>query len=417
MRKQLILPIAIFLFLIIGTVFVVLYGKGYRFGFELDKPKLQGTGLLVATSQPDGAQVFINGHLTTATNNTLNLSPDTYRIKIVKVGYFPWEKTIKVQKEVVSVTGALLFASAPKLESITEIGVSFPVIDPSFTKLAYTVASQSARKNGVYILDMASRPILTLQSASTQIVNDTVDTFSQVKLSWSPDGKELFAIITDSQNPESPTTYLLKTNGFNQNPQDVTETIENIIQLFEKEIEDKEKSRIDGLNAKVKKLINENFKVLSWSMDETKILYTASVSAKLPLIINPALIGSDSTPQERSIQKDSLYIYDIKEDKNFKLFDSMPNPQLLPLLAKPDLAPRDNSQLPLRWFPDSKHLLFVDNRKISIMEYDGTNNTIIYAGPFLDNYVFPWPDGSKIVILTNLGNTNITPNLYTIGLK
>lgn len=400
MQKKLIFPIAIFLFLIIGTVFVVLYGKGYRLGFDFDKPKLQGTGLLVATSQPDGAQVFINGHLTTATNNTLNLSPDTYNIKIAKVGYSPWKKTIKIQKEIVTVTGALLFATAPKLESITEIGVADPVLDPSGTRLAYTVASQSARKNGVYILDMTSRPILTLQSASTQIVDDTIDIFSQAKLSWSPDGKELFATITSAQKPESPTTYLIKSNGFNQNPQDVTETIESILLDWEQQKKSKEKSRIDGLNGKAKKIINENFKIVSWSIDETKILYTASKSAKLPFIINPPIIGTDATPQERSIEKDSLYVYDIKEDKNFKIPDSIPN-----------------SQLSLTWFPDSRHLLFVDNGKISIIEYDGSNNTVVFAGPFMDNYAFSWPDGSKIVILTNLGNTNITPNLYTIGLK
>lgn len=406
----------------------VLYGKGYRFGSDFGKPKLQGTGLLVATSQPDGSQVFINGHLTTATNNTLNLPPDTYNIKIVKEGYFPWEKKIKVQKEVVSVTGALLFASAPKLESITEIGVSNPVIDPSGIKIAYTVASQSARKNGVYVLDMASRPILTLQSASTQIVDDTENSFSQAKLTWSPDGKELLATITDSQEPESPTIYLLKPSGFNQNPQDVTETIESILQVFEKEKENKEKSRIDGLNSKVKKIINESFNVLSWSVDETKILYTASSSANLPLVIDPPLIGTDSTPQERSIQKDSLYVYDIKEDKNYRIDIGKPVPSLSrDLKLSSEAGSRfageivrqlaDQASQPLSWLPDSRHLLFVANGKISIMEYDGANNTVIYAGHFIDNYAFPWPDGSKIVILTNLGNTNIAPNLYTIGLK
>lgn len=411
MQKKLIFPIAIFLFLIIGTVFVVLYGKGYRLGFDFDKPKLQGTGLLVATSQPDGAQVFINGHLTTATNNTLNLSPDTYNIKIAKVGYSPWKKTIKIQKEIVTVTGALLFATAPKLESITEIGVADPVIDPSGTRLAYTVASQSARKNGVYILDMTSRPILTLQSASTQIVDDTIDIFSQAKLSWSPDGKELFATITSAQKPESPTTYLIKSNGFNQNPQDVTETIESILLDWEQQKKSKEKSRIDGLNGKAKKIINENFKIVSWSIDETKILYTASKSAKLPFIINPPIIGTDATPQERSIEKDSLYVYDIKEDKNYRI-------DIGNWFGKAELEIGNSQGLqPLSWFPDSRHLLFVDKRKISIMEFDGLNNTVIFAGPFMNNYAFPWPDGSKIVVLTNLGNTNITPNLYTIGLK
>ena len=73
--------------------------------------------------------------------------------------------------------------------------------------------------------------------------------------------------------------------------------------------------------------------------------------------------------------------------------------------------------MPLSWLPDSRHLIFVHDKKIDIMEYDGTNVTTVYAGPFVDSYVFPYSNASKIVILTNLGNPNITPNLYTLGLK
>ena len=69
------------------------------------------------------------------------------------------------------------------------------------------------------------------------------------------------------------------------------------------------------------------------------------------------------------------------------------------------------------FYPDSKHLVHVFDGKIDIMEYDAQNRTTVYAGPFVDGFVFPWPDATKLVILTNLGNPNITPNLYTIGLK
>ena len=55
--------------------------------------------------------------------------------------------------------------------------------------------------------------------------------------------------------------------------------------------------------------------------------------------------------------------------------------------------------------------------KIDMMEYDAQNQTTVYAGPFVDDLCFPWPDATRLVILTNLGNPTITPNLYTIGLK
>jgi len=111
---------------------------------------------------------------TTATDNTINLSPNTYDVKIVKEGYFSWEKNLVVKKEVVTKAEALLFPTTPKLESITSTGVENPVLDPSQTKIAYTVSSQSAStKRGVFVLDMSSRPILTLQGDSTQIADDS----------------------------------------------------------------------------------------------------------------------------------------------------------------------------------------------------------------------------------------------------
>jgi hypothetical protein len=70
----------------------------------------------------------------------------------------------------------------------------------------------------------------------------------------------------------------------------------------------------------------------------------------------------------------------------------------------------------LQWFPDSKHLLYVADGKIQIMEYDGQNNTVIYSGPFIDEFVYPWPDGSQIIIYTSF-SPDSPFNLYAINLK
>lgn len=70
----------------------------------------------------------------------------------------------------------------------------------------------------------------------------------------------------------------------------------------------------------------------------------------------------------------------------------------------------------LQWFPDSKHLLYVADGKVQIMEYDGHNNTVIYSGPFIDEFVYPWPDGSQIIIYTSF-SPDSPFNLYAINLK
>lgn len=398
MKKQLLISLAILAFLFIATTIVVLYGRGYRFWFEKGKPDISGTGLLVVKSKPDGAQVFINDHLTTATDSTINLSEGVYTVRIYKDGYFPWQKKITMQKEVVIKLQASLFATAPRLESITTVGVGNPTIDPSKTKIAYTVASGSAQKNGLYVLDLTTRPLLTLQSSSTQIVDNTIEIFSNAQVLWSPDGKNLLA--SASSSIRIPTSYLLAASEFNNAPRNITATITSLLANWDSERNEKERARREALKLELRKIISYSFDIIEWSPDETKILYTASNAATIPIIIKPPLIGSNQTTEQRSIENGSIYVYDIKEDKNFKI----------------EIG---NSQTPqnLSWLSDSLHLLFVKDKKIHIVSYDGENDTIIYAGPFFENYVFPSPNDTKVVILTNLGNLDISPNLYTLGLQ
>ena len=63
-------------------------------------------------------------------------------------------------------------------------------------------------------------------------------------------------------------------------------------------------------------------------------------------------------------------------------------------------------------------MLIVSPDNISLMEYDGTNRSTVYAGPFEDALVFPWPNGTKVVLLTSLNNiVSKNFNLYTLNLK
>jgi WD40 repeat protein len=408
-KRQIVIPIATVVLLLLATCLVVLYGKGYRLSFNKGEPPLAKTGLLVANSDPDGAQVSIDHHLTTATDNTINLPPGEYTVTIAKDGYFPWEKKLKIQQEAVTKAEASLFPLNPKLESISTMAVLNPTVDPTGTKIAFQIASQSAlKKQGIYVLNMANNtvsvPVLTVQSSATQIVDDSNGPlFSQAALSWSPDGSQLLASISATQ-----TTYLLNANSRNDDPRDVTAILQSVQDTWLQQKQEKEKAVMTGLKKSLQKMIKDNFSILTWSPDETKILYEASSSAKLPLILKPRLAGINNLSEERQLKPGAIYVYDLKEDTNQKILDTLPQDCLDNRLA---------CHLPLSWLPDSRHLLYINNKRITLMDYDGSNRMTIYAGAFFDTFAVPWPNGAKVVILTNLSNPEVPPTLYTIGLK
>ena len=103
----------------------------------------------------------------------------------------------------------------------------------------------------------------------------------------------------------------------------------------------------------------------------------------------------NSTPDQRSIVAGNIYVYDIREDKNYLL------------------SQKSNKYL---WHKGARHLIFAKEGKINLIEYDGGNLTAVYNGPFLDNLIFPWPDGSSIGIVTSL-SPSVPHNIYRISLQ
>lgn len=398
MKRVIISSIIILLLILIGTVGGIYYARGYRFDPRNPKNILQGTGLLVLTSRPDGARVLIDDKLITATNNTINLQPGTYKVRIEKDGYFAWYKSIEIKKEAVSQANATLFPNAPRLESITATGALNPALDGTGSLIAYTVSSSSAEKNGIYTLNMAAPAILPLGGGSTQITNDLVSSFTHATLQFSPDGTQLLASLSATLT-QNPVTYLLSARSFNANPRDVSATLPQVISEWNAQKTLKDQKLVDSLPRKIRTVAKSFFKNPILSPEEDKILYTASQSASLPILVTPRLPGTNSTPEIRNLEKDNVYVYDMKEDRNY-------------LLSKKEDAPEK-----FLWYPDAIHLIYIKNDKINIVEYDAQNLTTVYAGPFENGYIFPWPNGSSIVILTNLNIPDAPYNLYRIILR
>jgi len=409
MNKRLIITLITIIGFILITTIIIALGRGYRFNPKTKS--FQSTGLLVSSSFPTGSQVFVDDHLVSATNSTIPLPPGTYNVKITKDGYIPWSKKLTIKGEVVTKADALLLPVAPELRPLTTTGALNPSLSSDGIKISYGVATSSAEKQGIWILDLSDRP-LSFQSTARQIVKDNeFIKYSQGKTYWSPDGKQI--LIQTEQN-----YYLLNTDVMNDNPEDTSLTIEFLIQSWIKEKTDKEEALFKTLKPKFQESIKESIKILSYSPDETKILYEATASAIIPEIITPPLIGTNSQPEERSIKEGNIYIYDAKEDKNFQIKQGEKQKEANPEDKNIVLDYLNSLKTPeIQWLPDSQHIILVENKKINIVEYDGTNKSTLISAPFEDNFVFPFPNVTRLVILTTLNPSLTTPNLYSLSLR
>jgi hypothetical protein len=429
------------LIILLGSYLAIQFAQGYH----VSKKGVQGTGLLVANSFPNGAELYLNNKLASATDITLYLDPGSYQVEVRKDGYLPWQKTLQIEQGLVTQTNALLFRRVPSLTPLTYTGVKNVSPSPDGQKLLYYTSSASAQvKNGLYLLDLTTG-LLSNQKEPRQIAGETPGfDLSTSQYIWSPDNTQ---VILSSNNKE----VLLDLNKMNELSllPDIGFRKKQILGQWESQLYLRERQFFDKFPDEIVHIATQSAKNVYLSPDKKKILYTATASAVLPENLTPPLRASNTQPEQRNIEPGSLYVYDREEDKNFLLtIDQHQNTNKEKILLANDLYMKEplrydsspsafqrlqatnSAQIAqnfasfyssvfshgIQWFPDSKHILFSDKDKIFIMEYDNTNRTAIYSGPYADNFVYPWPDGSKVIIMTTF-SSNILPNLYAIELK
>jgi hypothetical protein len=395
-RKSLLIILSVALIVVTSTLLISIFARGYRLdtnnGF-----KLKVTGLLSATSKPKSASVYVDNLLVTATDDTLNLTPGNYQIKISKDGYFPWEKNIQIKPELVYQTDAQLFRSSSELKPITQSKIINPVTSPDGTKIIYAVASTSAtsKENGLYLLELTELPLLMSKSTQRLLsLNSTYLDWSKYSFEFSPNSKQVLA--TSKINPN---IYLFSLDQAlnSKNLFDVSSRLSQIKSDWQNIQTQNTQAKLEKLPIELRSIIATDSAILSFNTSEDKILYQVSDSAKLSQhFITPPPAQSTQT-QQRILQKDSYYIYDLKDDTNFLIGDS--------------------SMSQISWLPYSNNIIYFQDKKINVIEYDRTNYQNLYSTNYLPpNLLLPTPDGYRLII--SLSTSKSSPeNLYSITIK
>lgn len=443
-NQRVLYTVVSFIIVLGGTLLAIQYAKG---NFRLtDDGLLKGAGLLAANSTPTGGEVFINGKLVTATDDTLYLEPGRYQVEIQRDGFTPWKKEMEIRAELVSHTNATLFPIAPSLSRLTFTGLDNVAPSPDGQKILYYTASQSAqRKNGLYVLEMSNNLPISLDRGPRQVTEDVVAyNLADAQFIWSPDSTQVMIITPEKE-------MLLPINGTSdlRTLTDVSFQRKQILSEWESEIYLKERQYIGEFPPEVIAVATQSAKNVYMSPDKKRMLYTATAAVTIPEDLENALPAPENVTEERSLVPGGIYVYDREEDRNYRiatepseslatskqlLSTDLYNNQAVDFTSSPSafmrLQATESAKTvrtfnqyytslyteTLQWFPDSRHLFFVQDDAVKIVEFDGSNVISLYAGPFDKSFVYPWPDGSRLLIETSF-SPDAPQNLYAIELK
>jgi hypothetical protein len=398
--RMLVFAVTLTVVFLVGTI-VFLYARGYR--LDSDTRRFSPNGLLVIKSVPDGAQIFINGELKTATNATIPLPPNTYDVSVKKEGFLTWNKRLLIEKEIVTEASAHLFKAGHSLSAITFSGVEEVIPSHDLTKIGYTVIGNGVDPDnqGLFVIENVNLP-LGFSRDPRRITDGNLTGSTWI---WSPNGRQI--LLTTPQG-----SYLLDAGSFTPQAQkvNVTASKDDILSDWQEERDKKRLSQMRRLPEKLRILLDRNSKAIAFSPDEEMVVYTASSSAAIETGLIKPLPGSSTQKETRDIEPGKTYVYDLKEDRNF-LIDDGDGDLIIEGGYATDAVRR------ISWYPSARHVIWAEEGRIIIIDHDATNRQEVYSGSYLSPHAYPSLSLDRLIVLTNLGAGDSIPNLYSLGLK
>jgi hypothetical protein len=473
----------VFLAIVVGFI---AFARGYRLTPQNDS-MISSTGILTVGSGPKAAKIFVNGELKGVTDSNLTLPPDVYQIRITKEGYTSWEKEVRLKGEIVQSLEAILFPKNPSLSPLTNLGIrkALPVgnsnrvllfVDndpvapetetevspsPSVTpeETSVEVSTLEEDTDGIYLFEERNQPISILPPLNEVVLETQLPAdidFSQTEVVFSPDYKEaIFTFYPETDDPTTPPegvtpsredetgqetadirySYLLSLVDDNTELLEITDSEDAILKAWVEDKDEEISKVLETFPEDMNMIASDSFEIISFSPDETKVLYQARENITLPRAIEPPVIGANPSPEDRELKKNRLYVYDKVEDKNFAIpYDEEKLPPVPERAPSPrpltSETPAENQSLDIsiltrpleissyiQWYPSSRHLVYNQGDDIAIIEYDGLNKQTVYSGPY-ENEFFSTSSDWKLFILANLNpQNNIYSDLYEVGIR
>lgn len=391
--------------LIIGLA-AIFWARGFK--PNLKTASFSRTGLIVAKSDPAGAQVYLNDRLTAVTDTNITfLDPGTYKVRIQKDGYSTWEKSIDIKADLAEEIEALLFPLAPQISPMTATGAHNPTLSPDKTKIAFGTPGE---RGGAMLISMGNAPFALGQNTRTLARNQPappqaggVYDFNRAKYVWSPDSKQIIATFT-GQDGQAVANILLDSDRSQQELRDITGSLNSTIASWQEELVTQSQAQAVKLPDDIKTATAE-----AKTVDSSQSTIDSLENSPLPAS-DSRLSTLDYFPSGFQFSPDDEKVLFKNKESKYQVYDLK--------LKKSHTLPEFSDLINISWYPDSNHLVLVQKNQISIIETDGGNKMVVYSGKFENGFVYPNPQGTRLILLTTLAQPDGTPpNLYAINLK
>lgn len=378
MNRRTVISVASFILFILIATTVILLAQGYR--FDRTTNTIQGTGILVVSTDPTGAVLTVNDELVGATNATINnLTPGKYTIGIEKDGYFPWNKEVEIEATKVLTVDALLIPVSPSLAPVTSTPAEDTWLSPDGEKLAYSVKNGTSA--GIWMLDLSSQPFNLARRPILLAADTELIAFSTSSVIWSPNSSDL--LLTIPGNGETRISYLVSIDN-PQEPAILSQPRRTVLNQWKDEETDIFEELMANFDKETQEIIDEHKTTIQWSPDKLKFTYYTDEDGK----------------------------------RTYRTYNKETKKLTTTLEANLDTL------TVLRWFADSHHLMVLEkdslktsNGSVSLVGMDGSNKQQVFAGTLIDDVLYSYLNGSKIIVLTSFNLQEKSYYLYTINLR
>jgi hypothetical protein len=194
--------------ILIATVIMI----ELAFGYGYNNGKVVQNGLVFFSSQPNPAEVYLDGKLTKNTNTRLQLPEGTYNAKLQRSGYRPWQRVVNVEGgQVQHFDYPFLFPTTV----VTKVTKSYPAAIPLSTQSPdrhWLLLTDTTQPNALIQYDLNNPKT----APSSIVITDTIltkpATTDSLKLvEWSTDNRHVLLqhiydggqeyIMVDRQTP------------------------------------------------------------------------------------------------------------------------------------------------------------------------------------------------------------------------